>query len=71
MSLQGAVAVSDSVAVLALLLRIAAASVVVVVVHRANVVGSDPRVANSLVSVTRDDADNDYFVGSSSLFGCR
>lgn len=69
MSLQGAVAVSDSVAVLALLLRIA--SVVVVVVHRADVVGSDPRVANSLVSVTRDDADNDYFVGSSSLFGCR
>lgn len=68
MSLQGAVAVSDSVAVLALLLRIAAASVVV---HRADVVGSDPRVANSLVSVTRDDADNDYFVGSSSLFGCR
>ncbi len=62
-------------AVLALLLRIAAASVVVVVVvvvvHRADVVGSDPRVANSLVSVTRDDADNDYFVGSSSLFGCR
>jgi hypothetical protein len=68
LSLQGAVAVSDSVAVLALLLRIAAASVVV---HRADVVGSDPRVANSLVSVTRDDADNDYFVGSSSLFGCR
>lgn len=68
MSLQGAVAVSDSVAVLALSLRIAAASVVV---HRADVVGSDPRVANSLVSVTRDDADNDYFVGSSSLFGCR
>lgn len=55
-------------AVLALLLRIAAASVVV---HRADVVGSDPRVANSLVSVTRDDADNDYFAGSSSLFGCR
>jgi hypothetical protein len=71
LSLQGAVAVSDSVAVLALLLRIDAASVVVVVVHRADVVGSDPRVANSLVSVTRDDADNDYFVGSSSLFGCR
>ena len=70
MSLQGAVAVSDSVAVLALLLRIASV-VVVVVVHRADVVGSDPRVANSLVSVTRDDADNDYFVGSSSLFGCR
>jgi len=68
LSLQGAVAVSDSVAVLALLLRIAS---VVVVVHRADVVGSDPRVANSLVSVTRDDADNDYFVGSSSLFGCR